>query len=371
MTALSIPAGVLAEARRTAAELTASTGIEVDAEETLGGRAALLGLAPNGSVSAGGAARLMKASDGWCALSLARPDDVDAVPALVEADVSTAEPWPAVREYACRRSVHEFAERARLLGLPVGVLGETAPAPPVVRTVGRSAPPRTVRDLLVVDLSSMWAGPLCGRLLARAGATVVKVESRRRPDGTRNGSQQFFDWVNSGKLSYAADFDRPDGLLRLLSVADVVLESSRPSALHRRGLGPDEVPARDGRIWLQITGHGVHGERAHWAAFGDDAAVSGGLISGTEEAPAFCGDAIADPLTGLEAARAVIDSRARGGAEVVGVAMAAVAARYAQLPDCGEVALTKPLAPVTPAAQLGQHNELVDHMARDRLATTC
>ncbi|MEW5811141.1 MAG: CoA transferase [Actinomycetota bacterium] len=371
MSPLSIPAGVLAEARRTTRELTAATGIDIDAEETLGGRAALLGLAPNGAVSAGGAARLMKASDGWCALSLARPDDVDAVPALVEADVSTADPWPAVREYAHRSSVQTLADRARLLGLPVGVLGETTPAAPAVRAVGRAAPPRPLHDLLVVDLTSMWAGPLCGRLLAGAGATVVKVESRRRPDGTRNGSPQFFDWVNSGKLSYAAAFDRPAGLRRLLSVADVVLESSRPAALRSRGLGPDDVPARDGRIWLQITGHGVHGDRAHWVAFGDDAAVSGGLVRGTPEAPAFCGDAIADPLTGLDAARAVMDSHARGGGEVIGVAMAAVAARYAQLPNSGDAVLTKPLSPVPPAAELGRHNELVDRMARDRLATPC
>lgn len=48
----------------------------------------------------------------------------------------------------------------------------------------------------------MWAGPLCGQLLARAGATVVKVESPRRPDGTRAGNRAFFNWMNAQKLSY-------------------------------------------------------------------------------------------------------------------------------------------------------------------------
>jgi crotonobetainyl-CoA:carnitine CoA-transferase CaiB-like acyl-CoA transferase len=165
-------------------------------------------------------------------------------------------------------------------------------------------------ELLVADLSSMWAGPLCGQLLARAGATVVKVETMTRPDGTRAGPPAFFDWMNSGKLSYAVDFDEPSGLRRLLDVADVVIESSRPTALAQRGLGPT---ARDGQVWLRITGHGADGERANWVAFGDDAAVSGGLVDGTDSEPVFCGDAIADPLTGLHAALCISESLSHGG----------------------------------------------------------
>ena len=58
--------------------------------------------------------------------------------------------------------------------------------------MGTRTPARELTGLLVADLSSMWAGPLCGHLLARAGATVVKVESPRRPDGTRAGNQRIF-----------------------------------------------------------------------------------------------------------------------------------------------------------------------------------
>lgn len=370
MTPVVLPAAVLAEARATARAVTAATGVEVDADDVLGGRAALLDLPRAGTVSAGGATRLMGAADGWCALTLARPDDLDAVPALVEAE-DTPDPWAAVRERIRATGVHTVASRARLLGLPVGVLGETAPASPVVRTVGARTHPRPLHDLLVADLSSMWAGPLCGRLLARAGATVVKVESPHRPDGTRAGPAPFFDWVNSGKLSYAVDFARREGLVRLLAAADVVLESSRPAALHARGLGPADVPARDGRIWVQITGHGAVGERAHWVAFGDDAAVSGGLVGGTAAAPVFCGDAIADPLTGLDAARAVLEAHARGGCEVIGVAMAAVAARYAALPRVDETACSATPSVTGTAARLGEHNALVEDLVARRLAPAC
>ena len=178
----------------------------------------------------------------------------------------------------------------------------------------------------------MWAGPLCGQLMAQAGATVVKVESRARPDGTRAGPVAFFDWMNSKKLSYAVDFDSPEPLRTLLAAADVVIESSRPAALARRGLGPHDVDPRDGRVWLRITGHGADGERAEWVAFGDDAAVSGGLVGMADDGPVFFGDAIADPLTGLHGALAVVESLSRGGAELIDISMAAVAATYAALP---------------------------------------
>ncbi|MCV7102387.1 CoA transferase, partial [Mycobacterium palustre] len=188
--------------------------------------------------------------------------------------------------------------------------------------------PRAAAGLLVADLSSMWAGPLCGALLARAGATVVKVESPRRPDGTRAGNPAFFDWVNGEKLSYSIDFDGQAGELReLLAAADIVIEGTRPAALARRRLGPDHVPARPGRIWLRISGFDDHRP-----AFGDDAAVAGGLVGTAAEGPVFCGDAIADPLTGLEAALEVAQSLGRGGGELIHASMAAVAATYAALP---------------------------------------
>jgi crotonobetainyl-CoA:carnitine CoA-transferase CaiB-like acyl-CoA transferase len=139
--------------------------------------------------------------------------------------------------------------------------------------------------------------------------------------------------MNSGKRLYTANFDEPSALQRLLARADIVIESSRPAALARRGLGPTDIAPRAGRIWLRITGHGTDGACADWVAFGDDAAVSGGLVRGTDDAPEFCGDAIADPLTGLHAALAVAESLRRGGGELIEMSMAAVAAGYALLDE--------------------------------------
>jgi hypothetical protein len=369
-------AAMLARAREVAADLGHRMGMDLDAAALLIGRAAQLGLSRGGRVSAGGATRLLSTLDGWAAITLARPDDVDDVPAMLEDDVAPGDTWPAVERWAATRSADDVAARARLLGLPAAVLGETAAGVPEVRRIGATTSLRSFSDLLVADMSSMWAGPLCGQILAWAGATVVKVESRTRPDGTRQGNQAFFDWMNGGKLSYAADFEEPSGLRALLAAADVVITSSRPAAMASRGLGPGDVSARDGRVWLRITGHGADRDRGNLVAFGDDAAVAGGLVGRSAEGPVFCADAVADPLTGLHAAHAVAESLARGGGDVIDVAMAAVAASYAALPqspsqsDCPAALPAEPTVD-TPAAELGSDNARVNRLVSERTFAAC
>src|SRR6202000_1548152 len=197
--------------------------------------------------------------------------------------------------WVARRSTAEVLDRTRLLDIAAAALGEASPAAPTVRRCGTNVGPRRADRLLVADLSSLWAGPLCGRLLARAGAVVVKVESPRRPDGTRSGEPAFFDWMHSGKLSYCLDFDSDtEALRRLLNAADIVIEGSRPAALRRRSLSVDDLPGRPGRIWLRINGYRDQPDRP---AFGDDAAVAGGL---GEDGPVFLGDGHRGARRGVE-----------------------------------------------------------------------
>jgi len=361
-------ANVLARAERIAA----------DAATLLSGRAALLGLRRGGRVSAGGATRLLAASDGWCAITLSRPDDVAALPALLHADDVPADPWPTLQHWVAARPVSAIIERAGLLDIPAAALGEAAATGPRIRRIGSAASACGSAGLLVADLSSMWAGPLCGHLLARAGATpqatVVKVESPRRPDGTRAGDRAFFDWINGEKLSYCVDFDsQADELRELLAVADIVIEGSRPGALARRRLGPHDVAPRAGRIWLRITGFDDDSGRP---AFGDDAAVAGGLVGGSTEAPVFCGDAIADPLTGLEATLAVTESLGRGGGELIEVSLASVAATYAAQPTTASVCRHPAPPPAAPPAAksapgLGADNDAVRGLISERRCLSC
>jgi hypothetical protein len=364
-------AAVLAEARGVTADIAALTGIDVDAATVLAGRAALFGLTRRGPVSAGGATRLLATADGWCAIALPRADDIAALPALLEADSEHGDPWPRLMDWASTRSTKAVVSRAQLLDIAAAALGEAVAAAPAVRRAGASSDPRRPDGLLVAELSSLWAGPLCAHLLARAGAVVVKVESPTRTDGTRRGEPAFFNWLNFGKLSYAVDFDaEPDELRELLAAADVVVEGSRPTALRRRQLGADDLSGRPGRTWLSITGHRDQPERP---AFGDDAAVAGGLVGA---GPVFCGDAIADPLSGLEAARAVAQSLRRGGGEVITVSMAAVAARYAALPQTASgsaapIARPQPPPPSPSASALGADNAAVRRIVAQRLCSSC
>ncbi len=295
-------------------QVTSQLGAEValDPLALLGERAAAGGLARAGERSCGGATRLLRASDGWVAVSLARPDDLELIPAwLRPQDVPPDDPWDTVAELLALRPAHAAIRRAG---------GPASHAPAV----------RSLRDLVVADLSSLWAGPLCGNILSLGGARVIKVESTRRPDGTRTGPAAFFDLMHGGKDSAAFDLRTAAGvaaLRELVGRADVVIEGSRPRALEQLGVAARELLRTGGpKVWLSITGHGRSGEQRHWAAFGDDAAVAGGLVVWDEAGPCFCADAVADPATGLVAAAACLGLLAQPGRWLVDVPMAGVAA---------------------------------------------
>ncbi len=298
----------------------------------LAGRAALLGLSRQGRRSANGSCRLLRAPDGWVALNLPRPEDVDLIPALIEGPV--ADPWDAVEQYAGRTPASRFVGRARLLGLAAAGLAETGDrrgADPAV-IVDRWSPQQAGRSdgWRVVDLSSLWAGPVVARILGAAGAVVTRIEDRRRPDGAR-AEPAFYQWIHSPReITEVVDLHATGGRRRaaeLIDGADVVIEGSRPRALEQVGLGPDDRPDRPGRVWLSITGHGRQRPNREWVAFGDDAAVAGGLVGRDEMGqPVFCGDAIADPLTGLAGALAVLRALDEGGGQLIDLAMSRVAA---------------------------------------------
>lgn len=337
-------------------ERAGGTPSGLDAGAVLTGRAGARGLARKGTVSAGGRCRLLPTADGWVAVSLARPGDAASVPALVEGHLPPGrgiDPWIPLAAYAARRPAEVTVERARLLGVPAAVLpprtGTDAPSceaegvPWHVARLGRPdggvahreahlrGPSPTPGRPVVVDLSALWAGPLCAWLLGLTGATVVKVEDTRRPDAARWGDRWLFGQLHAGHRSVALDLGRAGGraaLRAVVEVADVVIEGSRPRALASLGLTPEAfLENRSGRTWVSITGYGRRGPGGDRVAFGDDAAVGGGLVARSPgEPPVFCADAAADPLAGVYAAVAVLASRADGGGHLVDCAMAAAAA---------------------------------------------
>ena len=306
-------------------DLTAST--------LLGERAALLGLPrPFGGRSCSGASRLLSSDDGCIAVSLPRESDWELLPAWLESE--QIDSWLGVRKSVETQSIERLVDRGRLLGLAIS----DASAPPgatSLRPLNRTNGDARARRPLVVDLSALWAGPLCAQLLWLAGAHVIKVESTTRPDGARLGNQQFYGLLNQGKRSVALNFDDPNQarvLHRLLEGADIVIESSRPRALNQLGVCPDElVNRREGLVWVSITGYGREEREANWIAFGDDAGAAAGLsylmkmATGNYE---FAGDAIADPLTGIEAAWRAWNAWLDGRSELISLAMKDVVGWY-------------------------------------------
>lgn len=336
--------------------------------------AACAGLRRNGAISPGGGSRLLRTADGWLAVSLTRSADWELVPAWLE-DAATAS-WDSVTETVGKRPAALLLERGRLLGLAVALAGQPSQAPVSWHAVMLdSAPGNATKNRerpLVIDLSSLWAGPLCGHLLQIAGAQVVKVESRRRPDGARNGSADFYNLLNHGKASVALDFAAPRGLdqlRRLLLKADIVIEASRPRALRQLGIDAEHLLAENpGLTWLSITGYGRSEPQANWIAYGDDAGVAAGLsgllldLTGN---PIFCSDAIADPLTGLHAALAALASFRGGGGRLIALSLHDVLSHCSQftLPDSSEairerwrdwrnVAQTAGMPAILPAARI-------------------
>jgi CoA-transferase family III len=376
LSGLGPPRGLIDHVDELAARIAAASSVigrrvSVDSLQVLTERAAWAGLGRAGQQSCGGATRLLKTNDGWVALTLARPDDAAMVPALVEGDVS--DPWVAVEAWGAGRPVKQFVERAALLSLPVAALGErTGSMAVTTRRYGRAQRRRSpdAASVVVADLSSMWAGPLCAALLAEAGCTVIKIESTTRPDGARMGPQGFFDLLHHRKHNLGLAFGEPGDrelLARVLRRCDVVIEASRPRALQQLGVDRagmmEELLVGGPQVWVSITGHGSSNDRV---GFGDDAAVAGGLVAWHDGTPQFCADAVGDPISGLAAAAATMEAIAAGvrchlDVSMAGACAAAAGPTLAMPADAAAMRPSPSAAPGT-ARPLGADNAAVLHL---------
>jgi hypothetical protein len=369
--------------------------VEVDPLAIFGERAAIGGLVRRGQTSCGGSTRLLPVGDGWLAVALVRPEDVASLPAWLETDTGWAhrrfdgadpgrweadeEDWSRLARLVADRPGRDLVERGALLGLAVAELARARPGGPATSAVvgaGPIDPPPRLGDLVVADLSSLWAGPLCGHVLGLGGARVIKVESVERPDGARRGPAAFFDLLHGGHESVALDFGSVEGrasLRRVLAAADVVIEGSRPRALRHLGVIPEEVMAAGRtRVWVSLTGYGRSGIGADRIAFGDDGAVGGGLVARSGQGPCFCADAVADPATGLVAAAAALAALSTGRRWLLDIALSrvagALAGRSPSIASAWRPAAARPdvwiapprsRSPVTRGPRLGEHTAAV------------
>lgn len=331
------------------ARIETRCGVRLDAS-LLEARARHMKLAPPGLVSANGSCHMVRCADGWLAVNLPRPGDIDMAPAWLETDVfpaGTGGAWDLVHRLAAARKSDELVERASLLGLAVSAPGMVRPDTAAVPVLRAGAPARRTGRLSVVDLSALWAGPLCGSILGLAGAAVVKLEDPSRPDTTRDATPGFFNELNGMKSLMELSLGASEGRARLgdlVADCDVLITSARPRAFAGLGLSPQQVFAANPKlVWVCITAHGCQGPAAERVGFGDDAAVAGGLFDQAQDgAPVFCGDALADPLCGVFAADAALEALEGGGGVMLDAALSKVAAWVATSTPEGHVATASP-----------------------------
>ena len=195
-----------------------------------------------------------------------------------------------------------------------------------------------LHGVTVLELSSMYAAPTCGRMMRDFGATVIKVEDPVAGDFARqwspfkNGLSLGFSRLNSGKRSLGIDLRSEDGreIVRdLVPHVDVVLESFRPGRMEAWGLGYDILSSRNpGVVMTRVSGFGQTGPYSERPGFGTVAETSSGYayINGWPSTPPTSPPfGFADSIAGISAAfgtaMALFNRGRTGVGDVVDVAL--------------------------------------------------
>ncbi|MYR45458.1 CoA transferase [Streptomyces sp. SID5910] len=190
---------------------------------------------------------------------------------------------------------------------------------PVVTPPAPLPVPAPLAGLRVLDLATLFAGPLAATLLGDFGAEVVKVEHPTRPDPSRghgpskDGIGLWWKLLGRNKRTITLDLSKPGGrttLLRLAATADVVIENFRPGTLEKWDLGWDELSAVNPRLVLtRVTAFGQFGPYARRPGFGTLAEAMSGFAAMTGEPdapPTLPPFGLADSIAALATAYAVM-----------------------------------------------------------------
>lgn len=190
-----------------------------------------------------------------------------------------------------------------------------------------------LEGLRVVELTTAWAGPMAGRILAWYGAESVHIESPTRtntwrsnrdapspptyPDldpGARPWDRCFtFNSQNVNKRSLVVDLKTEDGFAAVYSLigqADVLICNFRPGMLDRLGLGYHKLHAEFPRlIVMEMPAYGLTGPDASYAALGPTMEMAAGMsamIAYPGGQPTVTGPSYMDPIGGFNGAAAIL-----------------------------------------------------------------
>lgn len=189
-----------------------------------------------------------------------------------------------------------------------------------------------LKDIRVIEMGQLIAGPFCGQLLGDMGAEVIKIEP---PVTTKSkGGDPMRDWgrgdyplwwevVGRNKRSVTANLRVPEGQAlarRLIATADIVIENFRPGTMEKWGLSPDTLQADNpALIIVRVSGYGQSGPYSERAGFGGIGEAMGGwrnLVGDPDRPPSRMGISIGDSLAatyGCMGALAALHHRDRTG----------------------------------------------------------
>ena len=183
----------------------------------------------------------------------------------------------------------------------------------------------------VIDMTTVYSGPMAASILGDQGADVVKVEApggdmQRGPMRvSRNGLDPQFAALNRNKRSIVLDLSKDVGksvLHRFVATADVLMENFRPGVMERMGVAYASLAELNPRlIFASINGVGATGPYAGRRVYDAVVQAISGIASlqadpATGE-PSLVNTLICDKITAMTAAQAICSAlyaRERTGA---------------------------------------------------------
>jgi crotonobetainyl-CoA:carnitine CoA-transferase CaiB-like acyl-CoA transferase len=175
-----------------------------------------------------------------------------------------------------------------------------------------------LKDIRVLEVSTVVMGPLAGQILADLGAEVVKVESLEG-DGARASYPQaagmgaLYVNNNRNKKAIALDLKSEEArpiIERMIARSDVLLHNLRPESAERLGIGFDAAARVNPRIvYCSAIGFGQAGRYRNRPAYDDIVqAVSGLAGIASSEEPHFIPTILADKVCALHAVYGILAS---------------------------------------------------------------
>lgn len=181
----------------------------------------------------------------------------------------------------------------------------------------------------VLDVATLFAGPLIATFLGDFGADVIKIEHPKgdpiRTHGhSKGGVPLWWKVVGRNKRTVTLNLSTAEGqelFLALAREADVVIENFRPGTLERWNIGPDRLIAENERLVIvRTTGFGQFGPYSARPGFGTLAESMSGFahITGQPDGPPTLPPfGLADGIAGLAGTAATMfalySRDARGG----------------------------------------------------------